>query len=37
MNETFVLDLDPSRVRPGDYLLFLRYWGHEATEPVTIK
>lgn len=37
MNETFVLDLDPARVKPGDYLLFLRYWGHELTEPVTIK
>lgn len=37
MNETFVLDLDPSRVKPGDYLLFLRYWDHKAIERVSIK
>lgn len=37
MTETFVLGLDPARVKPGAYLLFLRYWGHELTKPVTIK
>lgn len=37
MSENFVLDLDPARVKPGDYLLFLRYWGHEATAEVAIK
>jgi hypothetical protein len=37
MNETFTLELDPARVKPGDYLLFLRYWGHEARKEITIK
>lgn len=37
MKENFVLDLDPRRVKPGDYLLFIRYWGQEVTMPVTIK
>ena len=37
MNETFALNLDPNRVKPGDYLLFLRYWGHKAIEHVSIK
>lgn len=37
MKQEFTLQLDPARVHPGDYLLFLRYWGHEVTENVTIK
>ncbi len=37
MKQTFTLALDPARVHPGDYLLFLRYWGHEVIEKVTIK
>ncbi len=37
MNETFTLDLDPNRVKPGTYLLFLRYWDHKTIERVTIK
>lgn len=32
----YTLTLDPSRVKPGDYILFLKYWGHETREPVTI-
>ena len=32
----FTLTLDPARVKPGDYILFLRYWGYELREPVTI-
>lgn len=37
INETRVLQLDPARVRPGDYLIFVRYWGHEVEAPLTIK
>lgn len=37
MTEKYTLALDPSRVKPGDYLLFVRYWGHELTQPLTIK
>jgi len=32
----YTLTLDPSRVKPGDYILFLKYWGHERREPITI-
>ena len=32
----FTLSLDPARVKPGSYILFLRYWGHELREPITI-
>jgi hypothetical protein len=32
----FTLTLDPTRVKPGDYILFLRYWDHELREPITI-
>ena len=32
----FTLTLDPARVKPGRYILFMRYWGHEHREPVTI-
>jgi hypothetical protein len=37
MKENFVLPLDPRRVHPGDYILHMRYWGHEKTYPITIK
>lgn len=37
LKQTFTLELDPARVHPGDYLLFLRYWGHETTQKLTIK
>ncbi len=32
----YTLTLDTSRVKPGDYILFLKYWGHEIREPITI-
>ncbi|MEQ8378163.1 hypothetical protein [Parvibaculum sp.] len=32
----YTLPLDTSRVKPGDYILFLKYWGHERREPITI-
>ena len=32
----FTLSLDPARVKPGDYVIFMRYWGHELREPITI-
>ncbi|MAU59106.1 hypothetical protein [Parvibaculum sp.] len=32
----FSLSLDPARVKPGDYILFIRYWGHELRQPITI-
>lgn len=32
----YSLSLDPARMPRGDYILFLRYWGHEIREPVTI-
>lgn len=37
MQENFVLQLDPARVRPGEYKLFMRYWGHEMTQDITIR
>jgi hypothetical protein len=37
MNEKFTLQLDPHRVHPGKYKLFVRYWGHEINEDVTIN
>jgi len=37
MKESFTLMLDPARVHPGDYLLFIRYWGHEHTENLKIN
>ncbi|MDR3499971.1 MAG: hypothetical protein P4L72_12185 [Parvibaculum sp.] len=37
MTEKYTLELDPARVKPGEYLLFVRYWGHELTQPLTIK
>ncbi len=37
MNESFPVELDPNRVRPGEYRIYVRYWGHEANAPVTIR
>lgn len=37
MKETFKVGLDPKRVHPGDYLFFVRYWGHESIENLKIK
>ncbi len=37
LTEKYPLELDPKRVHPGDYLLFIRYWGHEESVPVTIR
>jgi len=37
MKETFKIGLDPKRVHPGDYLFFVRYWGHESIEKLKIK
>ncbi|MBO6633427.1 hypothetical protein [Parvibaculum sp.] len=33
---SYTLTLDTSRVEPGNYILFLKYWGHELREPITI-
>lgn len=37
MTDKFTLQLDQRRVQPGDYVLFMRYWGHEGRQQVTIK
>lgn len=37
MTETFALDLDPKRVHPGEYNLYIRYWGHEKIQRITIE
>jgi len=37
MKETFKIALDPKRVHPGDYLFFVRYWGHENIQNLKIK
>lgn len=37
MSETFAIELDPKRVKPGDYRFFIRYWGHETNEAITIR
>lgn len=33
---TYTLELDPRRVKPGNYRLFARYWGYEIRQPFTI-
>jgi hypothetical protein len=33
----YTLELDPARVKPGDYILFMNYWGNERREPITIR
>lgn len=37
MNESFPIELDPRRVTPGEYRLFVRYWGHEQSADITIR
>lgn len=37
MTEKFPVELDPRRVHPGDYRLFIRYWGQETDVPLTIR
>ena len=37
MTDKFTLELDQRRVQPGDYVLFIRYWGYEGRQQVTIK
>ena len=37
MTDNFTLQLDQRRVKPGDYVLFIRYWGYEGRQRVTIK
>jgi hypothetical protein len=37
MTEKYTVALDQTRVHPGDYLFFVRYWGHEENIPLTIK
>lgn len=33
----YALELDPKRVRPGDYRLLARYWGYEVRQSFTIE
>lgn len=33
----YTLTLDPARVKPGDYIIFLNYWGHELRQKLTIN
>ncbi|MGX1196158.1 hypothetical protein [Parvibaculum sp. MBR-TMA-1.3b-4.2] len=37
MTDKFTLELDRRRVQPGDYVLFIRYWGYEGRQQVTIE
>jgi hypothetical protein len=37
MTEKFPIELDPKRVHPGDYRIFVRYWGHETDAAITIR
>ncbi|MEX2248076.1 MAG: hypothetical protein WD671_00465, partial [Parvibaculum sp.] len=32
----YTLELDPTRVKPGEYRLLARYWGYEVRQPFTI-
>ncbi|MDX5366831.1 MAG: hypothetical protein LPK88_10350 [Alphaproteobacteria bacterium] len=32
----YMLPLDTARVKPGRYILFMKYWGNELREPITI-
>ncbi len=33
----YALELDPTRVQPGEYRLLARYWGHEVRQSFTIE
>lgn len=33
----YTLELDPARVKPGEYRLLARYWGHEIRQPFTVR
>jgi hypothetical protein len=37
LTSSYTLTLDPRRVRPGSYTLFIRFWGYELREPLTIN
>lgn len=37
MTDNFTLELDRRRVQPGDYVLFMRYWGYEGRQRITIE
>lgn len=37
MKESFTIALDPNRAHPGNYLFFVRYWGHENIENLKIE
>jgi hypothetical protein len=32
----YMLTLDTGRVKPGRYILFMQYWGHELREPIKV-
>lgn len=36
VTDEYDLALDTSRVKPGRYILFIKYWGNELREPVTL-
>jgi len=37
LTERYRIELDPKRVKPGDYNLAVRFWDYEALEPFTVN
>lgn len=37
LSDSYEIELDPTRVKPGEYRLFTRFWGMETNQPITIK
>lgn len=36
MSGNYTIALDPQRITPGNYILFMRYWGYESRERLKI-
>lgn len=37
LSDSYQIELDPTRVKPGEYRLFTRFWGMETNQSITIK
>lgn len=37
ISDSYSIELDPARMKPGEYRLFTRYWGMETNQVLDIK
>ncbi|MBI1262359.1 MAG: hypothetical protein GC184_11600 [Rhizobiales bacterium] len=37
ISDSYTIELDPARVKPGEYRLFTRYWGMETNQALDIR